>query len=155
MICIFVTSDYFLSPNCQREVVTAVQKNKPIILLLEGDLDHGGATALQLRGEIERLEQRGVSPEVCRTAGMLVWMLEQALDRDTGGGTLGKHSKSKRAMELAPPTIEWHREKVLKEAALKAIVFHVMQAHPKLAVVAGETHRSPAAHEVQVANAPG
>ena len=33
----------------------------------------------------------------------------------------------------APPVIEWHREKVLKEAGLKAIMMHVLELQPPAA----------------------
>ena len=42
-ILIFLSRGYFFSTNCLREIDHALQLNKPLVLVHETDLSHGGA----------------------------------------------------------------------------------------------------------------
>ena len=46
---LFISSRYFLSQNCLREVLAALDKNKPLTLVWEADRSHGGAPLEELR----------------------------------------------------------------------------------------------------------
>ena len=48
---IFLSSGYFRSANCRRELYTALAKGKPIITVREEDRDKGGATVEELKQE--------------------------------------------------------------------------------------------------------
>lgn len=62
VVVVFVTANYLRSPNCRRELVEALRRKKPLVLLVDCDPEKGGTTPVQLRAEIEVAETNGKLP---------------------------------------------------------------------------------------------
>ena len=55
-VLIFCSSGYFSSQNCMRELVQSVYRNKPIITLLEPELNKGGLTRADIKDRLEKAD---------------------------------------------------------------------------------------------------
>ena len=53
---VFVSSGYFISPNCMRELLRAVVTGKPIVTLVESEARHGGLTTEAVRMDLEEAD---------------------------------------------------------------------------------------------------
>ena len=114
VILIFLTDKYLSSMNCRRELVAAINAQKPLIVILESDPDKGATNVVQLRAEVDALEQNGVLSTADRLAADHLIDILVSADRSA---------------EL-PAIIEWHREKELRMAAFKLMVGNVLKAQP-------------------------
>eukprot|EP00966_Prymnesium_polylepis_P132318 3059649-Prymnesium_polylepis.2 len=56
---VFVSSGYFTSPNCMRELLRAVALRKPMFSLLEPEERRGGLTAEQVWQQLESNDESG------------------------------------------------------------------------------------------------
>jgi hypothetical protein len=64
VILVFLSSGYFLSPNCMRELRAALALSKPLVLVHESDVKKGGATLAELRAECpEELREQVFKPD--------------------------------------------------------------------------------------------
>ena len=59
-ILIFLSRGYFFSTNCLREIDHALQLNKPLVLVHETDLSHGGAELETLISDCKSKDRMGV-----------------------------------------------------------------------------------------------
>ena len=120
LVLIVVTSGYLSSQNCRRELTAAVSSHKPIVMLIETDEGKGSVSLARLRAEFEEVESSAVLARSERQAALwLISSFEQAwtndCDRDNSS--------------LPCKVIEWHREKVFKQLALKCIAASVLAVH--------------------------
>ena len=59
-VLIFLSKGYFFSKNCLRELDCALAKGKPLILVHEADLSHGGASLTNIKAECESKQRMQV-----------------------------------------------------------------------------------------------
>ena len=86
---------------------------KPVLCVLESDPDKGGTSVAQLRAEVQALEcsAAGLSDDHYAACVYLIELIEQGLSE----------------VAQIPSLVEWHREKVLKSAALKVVVASILR----------------------------
>ena len=57
LFVVIVTEGYLSSFNCRRELIAAQAEGKPMLFVLESDVDKGGTSVLHLRAELDALER--------------------------------------------------------------------------------------------------
>ncbi len=111
VVLVIVTQEYLSSRNCRRELIAACRAKKPLLLLRETEPDKGATTVAKLKAELEDVERDGGLPVDFHEAAMQLIEMIAAADQ---------------AAEV-PVVVEWYREGLLKEVAMKAVVANVLQ----------------------------
>lgn len=108
-VVFFVSSGFFSSFNCRRELLATFEANKPFVVVCEASRLHGGAAVAALRAECERCGDE-------RCAALAPALFGDPLARaralaPAGGGSAG-------SALLALPPIPWYRERRYLELTL-------------------------------------
>ena len=118
MIVIFYSKNYFKSKNCRREVYAAMEYDKPIVLVYEGD----HSVIDQMKEECTRYcdgisDGIGVPDAAC--------ILQKLLGDDDGQSSIVSSGDFSR---ITPPhePIQWLNEGSFSAAALKKIYYHII-----------------------------
>ena len=118
--------------NCRRELAEAVRLKKPIFLLVETDPNKGATTVEQLKGELAVLLRNGSALKHIEAAKAMIRQLEFASAPDAAAVTGERHlafagARRSDSLPHLPDVIEWHREKVFKNRALKVVVANLLE----------------------------
>ena len=93
VVLVLLTDKYLSSRNCRRELTEAVRLAKPLVVLLETDVDKGATSPVRLRAELDVLEADGSLPKEQRAACLqLIAHVEAAQAMHVAVRSHGSHS---------------------------------------------------------------
>jgi len=110
LVLVILTAGYLSSVNCRRELLRAIERDKPLLVLLETDAAKGATDEVQLAAELRQLEMSGdISNPHREAANTLLHMLS--------------HQDKSAAV---PCVLHWYRERALRSISLRAIIAQLL-----------------------------
>ena len=115
---VFVSDGYFASPNCMRELLRAVVRDKPITAMMEPEKKHGGLTSKEVATQL--LEADGYYEQWGLAREVTAW-----------GHRLPAAGQIYHALFKKPP-LEWNRLSAFQDVTLRLLAERfVLSASPK------------------------
>ena len=138
VMLVLVTESYLTSVYCRYELIAAMDSNKPLILLLETDPNKGAVSAAELFADVIKLQRAGSSEDHCQVAAIIASLVaSQSPNPPDPPPEVKQLLERPSAAKLSTPwtmTIQWQREKHLKQTVLKAIVAALLRAQASTGV---------------------
>jgi len=127
---VFVSSGYFTSPNCMRELLRAVVKKKPMFSLVESEEKKGGLTFEEVRRQLINNDVGGFYDKCGLAVEVAQWGYEMPIA-----------SELYEALFKMEP-IEWTRIGFLQEVSMRLIANHILKNSGGETYLQGEVSRT-------------
>ena len=117
---VFVSSGYFISPNCMRELLRAVVTGKPIVTLVESEARHGGMTTEEVRMDLEEADAPYKIHDTNHASKYAMWELDKEVE--SWGYAMPNAAALYAALfDDAVMVVEWNRLGAFQDVTLRLV----------------------------------